>query len=491
MSSHREAPEISQDPVADNTDTYAFVSPDRPDTVTILTNYIPLEAAAAGPNFYEFGDDVRYYVYISNDGSGLANIAFEFDFTTRIRNENTFLYNTGPIKSINDSTFNRRQTYTVTRIEGPELDAEDSNGRAHERRERHDRHRRDVLGRNLASPPCNIGPSSTPNYPNLAQQAIHNLPGGIKVFAGQRNDGFFADLGAVFDLATLRPFQNLHLGSMMAAASGVDTLKSGTNVHTIALQIPISQLTRHRNTPKDVLGSDSTIGIWGAASRRKMQVRGDRSRNGAESGPWVQVSRLANPLFNELLVTLGRKDDWNRSYPIDDRNFVEGVVHPELAQLLPTLYPGAFPNLAKLNASGKPRADIEAIFLTGIPKGIVPGFQNNTGKHLGDMLRLNVAIPPTANPSPLGLLGNDAAGFPNGRRVTDDIVTIELRALAGVTYALVDKSFTPDAAATKVTQGVAEPPTGPPGSGAEGEARFLSTFPYLGSPHDGFDTPPA
>ncbi len=490
MSSHREAPEISKDPVADNTDTYAFVSPDRPDTVTILTNYIPLEAAAAGPNFYEFGDDVLYYIYVSNNGSGRANIAYEFHFTTRVRNENTFLYNTGPIKSIDDANFNRRQTYTVTRIDGTEPEAADA--RVGRRRHPHSSPlRRTVLARNLASPPCNIGPSSTPNYPQLAQAAVHSLPGGIKVFAGQRNDGFFADLGAIFDLADLRPFQNLHLASMVAAAPGIDTLKSGTNVHTIALQIPISQLSRQGQLPKDPLSSSATIGIWGGASRRKMQVRGDGARNGAESGPWVQVSRLGNPLFNEVLVPQGRKDAWNRSDPIDDRNFTQGVVHPELAALLPDLYPGVFPNLAKLNASGKPRADIEAIFLTGLPKGIVSGFQNNTGTQLADMLRLNVAIPPTSGPSSLGLLGNDAAGYPNGRRVTDDVVTIALRALAGVTYALVDKSFTPDAAAGKVTQGVPTPPTGPPGSGAENMARFLPNFPYLGTPHDGYDTPPA
>jgi hypothetical protein len=484
MSSHREAPEISKDPVADNTDTYAFVSPDRPDSVTIISNYIPLEAAAAGPNFYEFGEDVRYRIYISNDGSGLANIAYEFHFTTHVLNGKTFLYNTGPIGSISDPHFNRRQTYSVALLKGHDAITQASSGF-------NSKPDRRVIGNKLASPPCNIGPSSTPNYPSLAQAAVHNLPGGIKVFAGQRNDGFFADLGAIFDLADLRPFQNLHLSSMVAAAPGIDTLKSGTNVHTIALQIPISQLTHDSSVPKDVMGSNSTIGIWAGASRRKMQVRADKSRNGAESGPWVQVSRLGNPLFNEVLVPQDRKDEWNRSDPSDDNAFAGGVAHPELAELLPTLYPNTFPNLAKLDAAKTPRADLEAIFLTGIPKGIVPGFQNNTGKNLGDMLRLNVAIPPASSPSPLGLLGNDAAGYPNGRRVTDDVVTIALRALAGVTYALVDKSFTPDGAATKVTQGVDEPTTGPPGSGAEGAARFLPYFPYLGTPHDGYDTPPA
>ncbi len=485
MSSHREAPEISQDPVADNTDTYAFVSPDRPDTVTIISNYIPLEAAAAGPNFYEFGEDVRYFIYISNDGSGEANLAYEFTFTTHVRNGKTFLYNTGPISSIYDTHFNRRQTYTVSRLKGAKEIAQRSNGVNPKPLAGK------LIGKNLACPPCNIGPSSTPNYPQLAAEAIHSLPGGVRVFAGQRNDGFFADLGAIFDLADLRPFQTLHLNSMVAAASGIDTLKSGTNVHTIALQIPISELTHDGSVPKDVMGKHSTIGIYAGANRRKMKIRADAKRKGSEGGPWVQVSRLGNPLFNEVLVTQTRKDEWNRSDPKYDKDFADGVLHPELSNLLPTLYPNTFPNLARLNASGKPRADLEAILLTGLPAGVVAGFQNNTGKTLSDMLRLNVAVPPAANPSPLGLLGNDAAGFPNGRRVTDDIVTIELRALAGVTYALVDKSYTPDAAAMKVTQGVDEPPTGPPGSGAEGAARFLPYFPYLGSPHDGFDTPPA
>jgi len=484
MSSHREAPEISKDPVADNTDTYAFVSPDRPDTVTIISNYIPLEAAAAGPNFYEFGTDVRYFIYVSNDGTGEANLAYEFNFTTHVIDGKTFLYNTGPITSVGDATFNRRQTYSVALLKGKQEIANRTSGS-------NPKPVPQVIGRNLSCPPCNIGPSSTPNYPALVAQTIHTLSDGITVFAGQRNDGFFADLGAIFDLADLRPFQNLHLNSMVAPAAGIDTLKSGTNVHTIALQIPISQLTRDGSVPTDVTSASATIGVYAAAYRRKMQVRGDGARNGSQSGPWVQVSRLGNPLFNELLVGQDQKDEWNRSDPSDDKNFAAGVVHPELAELLPTLYPGVFPNLAALNASNKPRADIEAIFLTGLPSGVVPGFQNNTGKTLADMLRLNVAVPPSATPSSLGLLGNDAAGFPNGRRVTDDIVTIELRALAGVTYALVDSSFTPDAAASKVTQGVAEPPTGPPGSGAEGAARFLPSFPYLGSPHDGYDTPPA
>jgi len=396
----------------------------------------------------------------------------------------TRCYDGADLRSRRAVTDDRDAPYSVALLKGAETIADTTSGN-------NQGFHAKVIGNDLPCPPCNIGPSSTPNYPKLAQEAVHDLPGGVKVFAGQRNDGFFADLGAIFDVADLRPFQNLHLSSMVTAASGIDTLKSGTNVHTIALQVPISKLTRDGSVPTNVMAADSTIGIWAGASRRKMQVRADKNRKGGQSGPWVQVSRLGNPLFNEVLVTQTRKDEWNRSDPIDDKNFADGVLHPELAELLPSLYPNTFPNLAALDASKKPRSDLEAILLTGLPAGVVPGFQNNTGKHLGDMLRLNVAVPPTANPSPLGLLGNDAAGFPNGRRVTDDVVTIELRALAGVTYALVDKSFTPDAAAGKVTQGVDEPTTGPPGSGAEGAARFLANFPYLGTPHDGYDTPPA
>src|SRR6476661_5616878 len=221
MSSHREAPEISKDPVADNTDVYAFVSPDQADTVTIITNYIPLENPPGGPNFFEFGDDVLYSIYIDNDGDAKPDIAYQFQFNTQLRNPNTFLYNTGPIGSLDDPNWNKRQFYSVSR----------SNGGGS-----------NVLADNLASPPCNIGPRSTPSYEALAAAAIHTLPSGEKVFAGQRNDGFFVDLGAIFDLGDLRPFQHLHLIPTPDAAS-VDPLAT-LNVHTIAIQVPITELTQ-------------------------------------------------------------------------------------------------------------------------------------------------------------------------------------------------------------------------------------------------------
>ena len=452
MSSHREAPEISKDPVADNADTYAFVSPDNASTVTIVTNYVPLQAPPGGPNFFEFGDDVLYSIYIDNDGDALPEITYQFSFETQIVNPNTFLYNTGPISSLSDPNWNKRQFYTVTRVEGDDVD---------------------VLASGLPCPPCNVGPRSTPNYPALASAAVRTLTTGEVVFAGQRNDPFFVDLGSIFDLGDLRPFQNLHL-IPTAAAPGVDATKA-LNIHTIAIQIPISDLTTDGSVPSDPMSATAVLGIWGAASRRKMRLADCANDELAEAGPWVQVSRLGNPLFNEVLVPLGRKDRWNASQPHDDQDFADGVKHPELAGLLPVLYPGVFPNLAALSAD---RADLVAILLTGIPAGIVPGFQNNTGPVLADMLRLNVAIPPAASPNPLGLIGGDAAGFPNGRRVADDVVTIELRAIAGVTYPLIDSTFKPDGAASLITQGLT------PAAG-----RYLPTFPYVGTPYDGYDTP--
>src|ERR1700745_3899000 len=189
MSSHREAPEISKDPVADSTDLYAFTSYGNPANVTIIANYVPLQAPDGGPNFYEFGDDVLYEIKIDNNGDGQADVTYQFTFATQVTNPNTFLYNTGPILSLTDQNWNRRQTFTVVRV--------DDKGKQ-------------TLGTNLACPPCNIGPLSTPNYESLVTSAIHALPNGGSVSPGQRAEGFYVDLGAIFDLGILRPFQQLH-----------------------------------------------------------------------------------------------------------------------------------------------------------------------------------------------------------------------------------------------------------------------------------------
>jgi hypothetical protein len=452
MSSHREAPAISKDPVADNTDTYAFVSPDDSSTVTIIANYLPLEAPFGGPNFFEFGDDVRYEIYIDNNGDGHPDVTYLFRFNTEVANPDTFLYNTGQITSIADPNWNRRQFYSVTRIAGGEAK---------------------TLARGLPCPPCNIGPASTPDYAALAAEAIHPIGGGRTVFAGQRLEGFYVDLGAVFDLGDLRPFEQFHvLGSMNKA--GVDAT-ANFSVHSIALKVPKSDLSRSGKSPSDPTSRDAVIGVWAAASRQRSLVHQDDGDR-CWAGDWVQVSRLGNPLFNEVIVPMGKKDLWNSLGPADDKLFLTYVQKPELAGLLPVLYPGVFPNLANLTA---PRADLVAILLTGLPAGIVTGFQNYTGPVYADELRLNMAIQPSASPNALGILGGDLAGFPNGRRVFDDVVSVELRAIAGATYPLVDPSYTPDSNAGKLTDGLDASSTS-----------YLNSFPYLGTPQGGYQTAP-
>src|SRR5579863_7288566 len=403
MSSHREAPEISKDPVADSTDLYAFVSPDEPDTVTIIANYVPLEGPDGGPNFYEFGNDVLYAINIDNDNDGDADIVYEFRFETQVTEPGTFLYNTGPIQSLTDPNWNRRQTYTVTRVDN-------SGGSS----------RSTVLGTGLACPPCNIGPLSTPNYGALATSAVHNLPNDVTVFAGQRAEGFYVDLGAIFDLGILRPFeqdhatfglQNTGLGQM---AAGINSLKNA-NVHSIAIQVPKSELGPNWRGRRNASSTNSVIGVWTSAYRQKVRVRGDFGEHFC-TGPYVQVSRLGNPLINEVIIPMGKKDYWNAQAPASDSQFASFYSNPQLAQLLPVLYPGVFPNLATYNA-GPPapnRADLVAILLTGIPAGLIPGFQNFTGTVQADMLRLNTAIAPASSPVNTRLIGGDVAGFPNG-----------------------------------------------------------------------------
>jgi hypothetical protein len=247
------------------------------------------------------------------------------------------------------------------------------------------------------------------------------------------------------------------------------------NVHSIAIQVPISHLTR---------SGRPTIGVWTSASRQRARVAADESTDSFVSGPFTQVSRLGNPLFNEVLVPLGKKNYWNRQHPAHDKQFATYVAHPELAGLLPVLYPGAFPHLAALDKAGTPRADLEAILLTGIPSGLIKGFTNFTGTVEADMLRLNTSIPPTPTSSKtysiLGLIGGDAAGFPNGRRIADDVVTIELRAIAGAVFPLVDPKYKVDKVVGDVTDGL---------TGSSVNNKPLTTFPYMGVPYDGYHNP--
>lgn len=450
-SSHREAPLISDDPAADNTDVYAFVSPDRPDTVTIMANYIPLEEPAGGPNFAKFSDDVLYALKVDNTGDGREDVTYEFRFETRVGNPDTFLYNTGPIDTLSDPDWNVKQFYTVKRVE---------------------RRQSRVLLRDAPTPPVNIGPRSTPSYGSLMAAAVTDLPNGGKVFAGQIDDPFFVDLGSVFDLAGLRPFNPAHI-LPLPADDGVDGV-GGYNTHTIAIQVPIKDLTR--DGKMHAAGDpEAVIGVYATASRQMTRIyqRGGRQR---AQGDFVQVSRLANPLVNEVVIPLGKKDRWNAGDPSDDSAFVDEYTDPEVTKLENLLYP------VLDNAPETGRGDLVAVLLTGVPT------LNFTGNTKADLIRLNTGIAPTGpvgTGNRLGLLAGEFAGFPNGRRLEDDVTDIELRAFAcgyGPIVGPIIESFGFCGGNANRT------PNNLLGDGVDANDRpFHVNFPYAGEPHQGYE----
>ncbi|MEO8435212.1 MAG: DUF4331 domain-containing protein [Pyrinomonadaceae bacterium] len=454
-SSHREAPLIIGDPLADNTDLYAFRSTEsgREGFVTLIANYIPDQSPGGGPHYFRFDDTVLYEINIDNTGDGVQDITYQFRFTNETRNPDTVLGMAAPnealqgrggidplITSLRDPDYNEVQTYSVTRVDRQT----GSRGR--------------VLAQALITPPSNIGSRTTPNYEALAQEAIYNLAEGGRVFVGQRDEGFYIDVAGVFD--------TLNLDSIKEKG-GKDGL-AGKNVSSIAIEVPIRNLTRNGSTPTDPTASEAVIGVWATASRRSMAVlRGQSGSKGSRSDGFVQVSRLGNPLVNEVVIPLRLKDAFNGLSPKDDAVAAPFVLDPQLPKLLNAVF--------KIDIPPAPRNDLVAIFATGIKAGSVPNapafntFLSDGSPH--EMMRLNVAIPTSAKPNRLGLLGGDPAGHPNGRRVGDDVVDIALRAMAGGT------PFTP---ATNKS------PNNTLGDGVSGnDVPYLDRFPYLGTPHPG------
>ncbi|CAN5711788.1 DUF4331 domain-containing protein [soil metagenome] len=500
-SSHREAPLIALDPTADSTDLYAFVSPDRPNSVTVLANFIPLEEPASGPNFYKFDDNVLYQIRLDNNGDAKLDLAIEFRFRTVVGNGNTFLYNTNRIDSLSDPDWNVKQFMDVT----ARIRQGDPNTPTFTTF---------VLGTNLPTPPVNIGPRSTPNYEtNLAEPSISTIPtgvGDIKLFAGQRDEGFYVDLGSAFDLVGLRPFNSAHLAPLPTSA-GVDAT-AGYNVHTIGIQLPTQLLTTTGALPSGPSDPNAILGFYATASRpstRVLNTNGTVTHTGncaAGQGlpgadpNCVQVSRIANPLFNELFIPIGTsptvsendKDLYNSQLPATDINrkvFVlgSGARPVEPVALINLFYPPVF------DAPTSGRVDLVRVYLTGVPGATRPPVQADPDDPTGglgavpsELMRLNSAIPATAPGSPgfsrLGVIAGDLGGYPNGRRVGDDVVDITLRVAAGI--------LLPGNSCAGGTANCNQAPNNQLGDGVtQNDKPYRTTFPYLGSPWSGYENP--
>ncbi|MET7849379.1 DUF4331 domain-containing protein [Streptomyces avermitilis] len=369
-SSHREAPLISGTPQYDNTDVYAFVSPDKPDTTTVIANWIPFEDPAGGPNFYTFAEDAQYDIHIDNNGDAQGELIYRYTFKTHRKNGDTFLYNTGPVDSLDDPDLNITQTYDIDLL------------RLHDQK----LVSRTKVADDIPVAPSNVGKASMPDYTKLRNQAVYKLAGDSTTFAGQADDPFFLDL-RVFDL--------LYGGDLSEV--GRDTLK-GYNVNSIALQLPTDMITESKDQP--------IVGIWSTTQRKDAR------------GRYTQVSRLGNPLVNEVVNPQKDKDKFNASSPWEDAQFLKNVTNPELPKLIEAIY--------KIKAPDEPRNDLVDVFLKGV-KGL------NQPPHVtpAEELRLNTSIEPTAKPKRLGVLDGDNAGFPNGRRLTDDVIDEALQVVEG------------------------------------------------------------
>jgi hypothetical protein len=417
--SHREAPLTALDHPADITDFFAFVSYDDPSKVTFIMNVDPLLEPSNGPNYFPFDPDVLYTIKIDNNYDALEDISFEFRFQTEVRAVDLFTGFVGAGNGIagvippaitaldgpGAAGLNLRQRYTVTMVRGAGPAAV----------------RTDITPpAPLFAVPSNVGPRTMPDYPSLAKQGIYTIQNGMRVFAGTVDDPFYIDLGATFDSLNFRPgaFPS-GTPPLLTAAQYADDhtnsapdMLSGFNVNCIAIEVPISMITKPGNP---------TIGTWGATYRPQMTVRSGGGSN-VNQGDWVQVQRMGNPLINEVIIGTGDKDRWSRTAPRDDNQFAEYALDPLLAKVFGAL---------GLAVPPAPRTDLLPL-MQYLP--LITGDPSIPAGPIADLLRLNTSVKPTsaASRSRLAVLGGDNAGFPNGRRVSDDVTDIAMRVVAGV-----------------------------------------------------------
>ena len=388
--SHREAPLISLDPTADISDFFMFRSYEagQEEKVVLIMDVIPGEEPSSGPNYWNFDPSVLYTFSIDNDKDGDADdvrfeVRFKNEFRGTIKDLGLFLSYVAipPITSLDGAGsegLGLRQTYSVTMIK---------NGK------------RTVLGRDLIAVPSNVGPRTMPDYESLAAQGLYEVKNGVRVFAGQRDDPFYIDLGAVFDTLNLR-------------APGVDML-SGFNVHTIALEVPASLLTKDRKGPEQT--AQPVLGAYASTSRHSVRVMGDAGEG--DDSSWVQVQRLANPLVNEAIIGTVDKDKWNSLAPSRERRFVEYYTNPRLVTALEAVF----------GIDAEPAFDLRDVLLT-----YTPGNYNK----LSELLRLDISVDPVplASQNPLTALAGDGAGWPNGRRPIDDVTDVAVKVIGGANY---------------------------------------------------------
>jgi hypothetical protein len=477
-SSHSEAPLIAEDGQADNTDLYAFKSPEDPTKIVVISNFIPLEEPGGGPNYKLFSDSVLYEIKVDRNNDGFEDIAYQFEFATKIQTAGTFLNFLGPItqlttngSQIDNGTnvnplYNRYQTYTLRRVTT-----------------RGGTKTTETLARNVMVPPPNVGASTVPNYAALADQAIFAVPGtNIRVFAGQRDDPFFIDLGGVFDLLSVRPFRSLNAlqpPGQNRAATG-DTL-AGYNCHAIVMEIPITDLTGTTSPPGGT-NPRRLVGFWSTASRKRVTVLRGRSAPILE-GDWVQVSRLGAPLVNELFVPIKDpqaydKNYWNAIAPYEDIRFLPRFQKPEATLRLAQLYPALRGVVPFINDT---QTDFTAI-RNDLLGGVTPLLN-----FVPDELRIDTSLPAVPQGAPgynrLGVIAGDLGGFPNGRRLSDDVVDIYMRAAAGV---LIPGTVSaPPVPRADFLQSI----NFGDGVDANTDTTFLARFPFAGTPHDGLNPP--
>jgi hypothetical protein len=451
--SHREAPITALDQKADITDWFTFVSFDHPQRVTMILNVDPFLEPSNGPNYFPFDPNILYEMKVDNDHDGEEDITFQFRFHTEIRQPGVFTGYVGnlagfpPITALDGAGsegLSLRQTYTVTMLKNG-ISTELSNGQR------------------LFAVPTNVGPRTMPDYRSLYRQGIYDLGDGIHVFAGTVSDPFFIDLGAAFDSLNFRKAAG---GGVLSPAVDADDRHNyapnsvaGFNVNTIALEVPITLLTRDSKL-HPASDKDAVIGTYGTTSRPRVTVRRSPMPE-VNSGSWRQVQRMGNPLTNELLIGTGFKDRWSMDDPKNDGQFASFFLDPLLAKIFASI---------GIPVPAAPRKDLLPLVTYAPP--ICPGCRSGDSGPVADLLRLNTGIPatPLASQKRLGFLAGDLAGFPNGRRPVDDVVDIAARAVAGI---LADSTKF----ATAIGDGVNISDVG-----------LRGTFPYVKPAHSGRDS---